>query len=379
MKKTTKSTSVKKARIIYEGKPRQKGSITTIILSILIIILAVYMLSSGTFFLLKQPLFTTSQTNNSLLVTVNNEPIYSSDLDEQWNALPLEVKKEFSRADVLDKMVEEQILLQEARQQNITVTDEEVAAFIEQQLVIMGLTPELFAEYLDLQGVTKEEITELYREQLTILKLFEKAMPATPPVSDEAITAYYTAHQTDFFQKETTTIRHLFTEINEQFNESQAQERVNTILGLLKGNFSNYCALVANYSMDLGSAQNCGEYTFVKGELDNPTFDASFAMDVGTLQVFNSSAGIHIMLKTNETPAKQLELNDQILLLPNKPTLKTLIADALREEEMQAAYETYVATLVAKSNITYEIKELTQPATIALEAPQDVNNTNLTI
>lgn len=357
MEKITKSSQKKKAKIIYEGKPKQKGWMTITLIGLLIIIFALFFISNGTFFVLHTPLFTTNnstQTQDNVLVTVNNQPIYTSQLDAQWNALPIQTKMTITRNDVLTKLVEEQLLLEEAAQNNISVSDEEVQTFISSQLNASGVTPEMFTKYLDAQGISRKEAERMYKQQLTVAKLFSQKIDQNTTVTPEEINTYYEENKEQFQQPDMVTIRHILLQVSDQFNETQAQQRVKEILSLLNDNFSNFCALVSNYSMDLGSSTNCGEYTFSKGQFNNPAFeDAAFNMSVGELRVVTTSLGLHIMLKMADYPAKQLTLTDKVLALPDKPLLQTLIQEDITAKKAQAIYTAYVDELKAKSDIVY--------------------------
>ncbi len=371
MTKTTKSTGAKKAHIIYEGKPKRKGGLVISIISLIIIILALFLVSNGTFFFLEKPIWGISgetEMTSDVIVTVNGEEIYTSELDAQWGALPLETKMTITRTDVLDRMVEERLLLQQAKLANISVTDEEVEIFVNEQLMTLGITPEVFVEYLKAQNITLEEVSEIYKQQLIIIKLFDEKIGANITVTQEEVDEYYEQYKNDFFQEEMVTVRHILIEINENFNESQAQERVSEVLDLLEDNFSNFCELVANYSMDLGSTQTCGEYTFSMGQFNNPAFeDPAFAMGVNEVQVVNTMFGLHIMLKVAEIPEMQLGLDDEILMLPDKPLLQTLVEDAIKEQKAQETYDEYVATIIATSDIIYEVIEIEEAPELELE------------
>lgn len=349
-------TKTKKARIIYEEKTKQNNWVPIGISALLIILIGIALISNGTFFVFDDPLWKTTQKSNDVLVSVNGEAIYADELDAQWDALPLEVKQSMSRSAVLDGMVEERVLLQEAAKKNITITDAEVEAFLQEQIALLGITPEVFTQYLQAQNTTLAELIPLYKTQLTIQKLFENEINTTSTVSDEEIEAYYETYKEDFVQEEMVTVRHILIEINDNFNKTQAEKRVAEILGLLNDDFSNFCELVSNYSVDLGSADTCGEYTFAKGQFNNPAFEnPAFAMDVDEVQVINTSFGLHIMLKTDHLPKKQLQLNDTVAVLNDKPLLKTLITEALQQEKTQQASANYIRSLLEQSDIEYYV------------------------
>ncbi|MCA9478273.1 MAG: peptidylprolyl isomerase [Nanoarchaeota archaeon] len=356
-KKTTKSskaapkkTNSHKAKIIYDQSQRKKDYFFPVLLLVVALIIIGFV-SNGTFFLggfsHKQ---TIPEGNQTVLVTVNSEPIYQSELDEYWDQIPTDIKLQLTKEDLLEEFIQERLLLQEADKKGISVTDTEVDQYITSQLSSAGLTLEQFQTILSQQGTSLDRMRDIYQRQLKLAKLFEeqsKDLDAT----DEEVQTYYTEHKTEFFRPEQVTVRHILIPVNDNINDSTAQERVAELEASLDAaDNENFCDLVSNYSGDPGSINNCGEYTFSKGEMVQEFEDAGFDMDIGERRTVKTSFGYHIMIKDAVIPAGYLSLEDDI----GGQTLDQAIRQLLAQEKAKAIYDAYIKDLKEKSTIIYE-------------------------
>lgn len=339
-----------KAKKIYEGKKRKNTPIIPIIVAVLIIaILAVGYLSQWTFYLGGE------DTNDFVLVNINGEEITQMQLDEQWDSLPVIAKMQITKDQLLEELVQETLLLQEAEKQNVIVSDEEVEQFINIQLNQMGMTYKQFEEALASQGTSAEEMKEIYQKQLTVAKLFDKTIDNTLNASEEEILAYYEKNKESFYREAQVKVRHILVSINnETMNETQAQERVELILGKLEeNNNSNFCDMVQNYSTDFGSVSNCGEYTFGRGQMVTEFEDASYDMKVGEIRVVKTDYGFHIIIKDADIDEGYINLEDSISGVEGGQTLQQGIEQVIIEEKAQEVFDSYVKNLTEKAEIIY--------------------------
>ncbi|MBN1175791.1 peptidylprolyl isomerase [Candidatus Woesearchaeota archaeon] len=339
-----------KAKIIYEGKQRKKTPILTILIAVVIIaVLATGYLSQWTYH------FGGEEKNDIILVSVNGESITQTQLDEQWDSLPIVAKMQMTKDQLLEELVQETLLLQEAKKQKVIVSDAEVEQFINMQLSQMGMTYTQFEEALASQGTTADEMKSIYKKQLTVAKLFDKTIDNTLNASEEEILDYYNKNKESFYRDPQVRVRHILVAIdNKTMNETQAQERVDLILKKLESNNnSNFCEMVQNYSTDFGSVNNCGEYTFGRGQMVPEFEDASYDMKVGEVRVVKSSYGFHIIIKDADIPEGYITLNESISGVEGGQTLAQGIEQVIIEGKAQEVFDTYVNELTEKSEITY--------------------------
>jgi parvulin-like peptidyl-prolyl isomerase len=338
-----------KAKIIYEGKTIKKAPVISIIVAILIIaILAVGFLSQWTFYLQK------SEQTDFVLVNVNGEEITQMQLNEQWDALPVIAKMQLTKDQLLEELVQETLLLQEARKEGIEVSDAEVNQFISIQLTQMGMTVEQFEEALTAQGTNSLDMKEIYKKQLTVAKLFDTTIDVALNATEEEVQEYYNTNKESFYRDAQVKVRHILVEINDMMNESQAQERVDLIMTKLEAeNNENFCDLVQNYSSDFGSTSNCGEYIFGRGQMDPNFEEAGYNMTTDELRVVKTTYGFHIMLKVEDIPEGNIELNDTISGVEGSVTLSEGIKQVIIEEKAQEVFQSYVSKLTENAKIEY--------------------------
>ena len=336
-----KHSTVNRAQI--HGSRKQKRSSKTTWIFILVLAVAI----AAAWFFLAAPQMQTQE--DSVLVTVNGEPLYQSQLDAQWNALPVQAKMQLDRETLLDQLIQERLLIQEAEAQDITVSDNEVQGFLEAQLQQTGTTEEQFAAILEQQGTSIEEVKEIYRRQLAIATLFEQAAGAEPIVNESNIIAFYEENQEQFYRDEQVTVRHILIESQ----ENETPELVAEIEAELADG-TDFCELVNEYTMDLASRDSCGEYTFPRGMMVPAFEEAGFDMDIGEQRTVQSQFGYHIIVKDADVPAGYAGLDTVLASYPGEPTVRQYIEQIVIQQEARSVFDNYVEQLEQEATIEYQ-------------------------
>lgn len=164
-----------------------------------------------------------------IVARVNNDVIFQSELDNYLrfvrsqttleDRVPTEGGWDEIKKRILDQMVEEKILLQEAKKEEIEVTDEEVKTAY-QNLRDKFPTKEEFNKEISRQGLTEVELKENLRKQLNILKLIEKNVKRKIQVTSKDVKEYYLKHK-DEIKKSEEEAREEITNLifDKKFNE----------------------------------------------------------------------------------------------------------------------------------------------------------------
>jgi parvulin-like peptidyl-prolyl isomerase len=134
-----------------------------------------------------------AQIVNRIIAVVNDDVITEADVMSQVNAL-LELPEEAAaptdplqlQRTVLRRLVEEQLLLQEARKLEVTVSPEEVAQRLQQVRQRAG-SEAAFRQWLDEAHTSEERLKERLREQLMVQRLIDGKVRATIVVSPQEI------------------------------------------------------------------------------------------------------------------------------------------------------------------------------------------------
>jgi len=194
-KKSSLKTKKKVAKIVHKSKEKTNGWIFPVIVLVLILIIG------GIYYFYPE-----SKDSDLALVEVNGETIYQSQLDELWNSLAIDVKAYVTRDVVLDELISKTLLMQKVKEYNISVTDEEVAEYMEFELSQANLTLAQFEEILVAQGSSIEVLEQIYREKLEFASLFDNYVLIDLEVSAEEIEEYYQTNQDAFVKDENGTI-----------------------------------------------------------------------------------------------------------------------------------------------------------------------------
>lgn len=284
-------------------------------------------LPSGT-----QPTGTITDTTNAAAI-VGSQKILLSDLEMRYALVPEELKTQITKKTLLDSMVENAVLLQEAEKNNITVSEEELQLSITgqqaqaQQLIDQGLMTQAFFE-------------KSVGEYLKVNKFLEEKVFSTLTVSEEKITEFFEQNKDSMLQVQAS---HILVA-----TEADAESVLAEITA--GGNFSE---IAKAKSTDTGSAANGGDLGFfTKAEVVPEFGEAAFSMSVGDApKIVESEFGFHIIKVTakKEMIADFRDQIEQFLLQDEKTAAYTaLIAKLKQEKNVQVLYTEAAAVQAAQ-------------------------------
>ncbi len=121
----------------------------------------------------------------SAAAIVNGDKITLKQVDEYYDRIPEQLKMLVTKDQVLDQLINEKVLLQEAAKHDIAVTDEEVNILISKAIDQSGMTEEEFNQRLKDQDITMGEMVGYYKEQMTITKLLNQTILSETNTSDQ--------------------------------------------------------------------------------------------------------------------------------------------------------------------------------------------------
>ena len=225
---------------------------------------------------------TPTPTEEPLAAMVNGEPItmaeYQRELARYEASLPQsnldpstpegQEALAQARAWVLDRMIEQRLILQAAAQEGITVSDEEVEASI--QSLISEIGEEAFRQHLADQGMSEEEFRESLRREMIASRMLDKVAQSVPTHGPEV------------------HARHILVA-----TEAEAQQ----ILQQLNAG-ADFAALAQQYSLDASTRDRGGDLgTFPRGTLTLPEVEeVAFSLQPGQISgIVKSPWGYHIV------------------------------------------------------------------------------------
>lgn len=102
------------------------------------------------------------------------------------------------RKAVLDKMINEKIILQQATKENITVTDAEVSAAADQMISDSRMTREVFLSQMSKEGISEKMFLDQIRFQLLSQRLMGRNVVSKVVVTEDEINDYYRKNMAGF-------------------------------------------------------------------------------------------------------------------------------------------------------------------------------------
>jgi peptidyl-prolyl cis-trans isomerase SurA len=269
-----------------------------------------------------------AQRLDGIAAVVNDEVVLESDVEEQLylflaraQAQPESSAVDTLRRQILDQLIDEKLIVAEAKRQGVTVSDADVNKQVEEAIREakgrMG-GAEGFKAQLERENLTEERLREKYRgevrRQMLAQKLVQKQI-ARKPVSQVEAEAYFKSHP-DKFPKMPAEVRVSVIQIPataEPAAEAKSKAKALELRKRLAGG-EKFAKVAAEASDDPGSARSGGDLgVFTRGQMD-PGFEAAaFAQRIGELsQPVRSAVGWHIIEVLERDTLKTVARGDSL-------------------------------------------------------------------
>jgi foldase protein PrsA len=235
------------------------------------------------------------------------------------------------RAEVVDQLLEELVMLQGAEEEGVTVEQEKRdQAFDEVQTSLesrFGDKAKL-DEALKKAKITLDDVREVVDRNLKLQELYNK-VTAEVTVTPEDVSLYYEEHKAEMELPEQVRASHIL--VDEEKLALELRDR------LEKG--EDFAALAKEYSTD-GSAAGGGDLGyFSRGRMVQEFEDAAFTTPVGEISpVVKTEFGYHIIQVTDKKPAHIMSLEEV------RPFLEPMLEGQKKDE----AFTAYVDSLKDK-------------------------------
>lgn len=281
------------------------------------------------------------QRGTAVAATVNGEVIYARDLGREVNAIARQYgidlaaegsaqqRTEITRV-VLDQMIEQRLILQEARKFNALPSDAQVTAQLE-EIRRSFPTPEEFEQALAARQLTVADLRNRLRTNLTVRNLMSSVTTAT--VSDAEIEAYFREHRKDFDRPEQVRVKHILLD---------SQQMAEFVLGKLQRG-TPFEELARQYSNDPGSREQGGDLGFVShGQLVPEFEETAFALKPKQVSsIVRTQYGYHLILLVERRPPQPASLTQA----------RNQIRNQLLSGKQEAAFAQWLKNIKATAKI----------------------------
>ena len=263
-------------------------------------------------------------SDSEAVAMVNGEPVPKDELFEIMYAQ--------GGSDALEQLIARKLIVQEAENAGIEVSEEEMDAEVES---IIGESfegsREEFLEVLEFYGISEESFREDARLNLLVRKL---AMTRIE-LSDDELRGFFDEHKYLFEQAEEIEVRHILVE-----TEEAAAEVVERLAG-----GEDFAELAAEFSIDQSNKDNAGYLGFFGRGVMVPEFEeAAFGMTVGEVSgVVESPFGFHIIELLDRRDAVEVAFED----------VEDDVNDAFIEDRVPTVINEIVQELYESAEIEY--------------------------
>jgi hypothetical protein len=161
---------------------------------------------------------------------------------------------------VLDQLVSNELLLEEAKAAGITASDEEVNKQVG-ELKGRFPSPEKYQEELKKEGLTEADLAKQAREAFVLQKLVETKVVNDVKVTDQEVKAFYDQNPDKLKRPERVHVRHILIRFDKNAtaeDKKKARAKADEILAKVKAG-GDFAKLAEESSDDPGSKQRGGD------------------------------------------------------------------------------------------------------------------------
>jgi foldase protein PrsA len=264
--------------------------------------------------------FLAACSGGGAIATVNGQPISRSAFDTRLEGSPM-------ARTILQQMVQETLIEQYAKNNNLTVSEAEIDA--RENQIKANFPSGSWDEMLKARGLTEADVHSALREQIILDKALAKDVTITPA----QITDYFNKNHATFDKPEQVTARHILVPNLALANQIEAD---------LKSGQS-FAALAKKYSTDPGSKDKGGELgSFRRGQMV-PAFDKyAFSAPIGQISPpIKSPFGYHIIQVESRTPGQRASV----------ASATAQITETLRQQQEAPLIQPFLQGLQQKATI----------------------------
>lgn len=317
------------------------------------------------------------------LATVNGQAILLSEFHKNADPILEQFKKAAPPAEqtpdrvaelkkrVLDQMVDDKLLTQEAKTKNIRVSQLEVDDGVKKVRTRFQTESE-FNQELKKEGMTYEEFREHIKGQLGTIKLIDQEVKAkTPPpseddakelyntlqaiIADKPIPGSHSASEVDELKSLARAVQHRFgarvrarhilirvdSKASKEDKDAAMSKAKEALAKVKKGD--DFGDLAKQYSDDPGSKERGGDLgSFSRGDMVPPFEKVAFSLDVGqTSEIVTTDFGYHIIQVQEKKAASKMSLDE----------IKDDLRDYLFQQRAAKRFEDYIKNLRSKAEI----------------------------
>jgi len=279
------------------------------------------------------------ETLDPTVVIVNNEKLHKSYIDKKYNELGPELAKEIPYEEFIDQLIDQRILIQEAKRLKISLDAQHVLDEYDLILQEDQTTRGEFRTSLIERNLTEDDILSTINNNLLIEKLIENVVIKRVNVSEEELKKLYELNIDRFKVKEAVHASHILVNDVEDAISLKKQ---------LDGG-AEFTQLAMEHSIDPTVEENKGDLGYFEREMMVKEFsDVAFAQNIDTISdPVKTNFGWHIINVHDHKQDTQLSFSE----------VRELLEQNLLNEKLKVATGEYINILKEKA----KIEKITEP------------------
>ncbi len=286
-----------------------------------------------------------------ILAVVNDEIVTEQDLEvvmapviaqyrTSYAGAEYEEKAKEARREFLSKVIDDKLILSQAKRKQVIVKDSEVDEMMSE---VRNKFParEAFLKAIEDQGLTEKKLWNRFHDQLMTQKLVNFEVKSKVSVSPGEVNEYYKAHSQEFVQGDRVQLQHILIRASTHSGE-EAKSLAESLAAQIKaGKF--FEELAKAYS-EGSEAKEGGQMGWVeKGQLLGEIDEKVFSLEAGQVtEPIQSSLGYHIFKALERKQFSIKPLSD----------VRGQIQDVLFKEKLKTRLESWMQSLKKNAYIS---------------------------
>lgn len=302
------------------------------------------------------PLSSSARILDKIVAVVNDEVITQSEVDKilypiyQHYSKVYKTEEEIyknldkSRLEILKQLVQDRLILSEAKKLQVTVTDKEIddrMEIIKKDIKTKGSTLERLIEE---ENMDLSYFREKQRTQLIIEKTITREVGMGITIQPSEVDNYYNAHMEDYSQPEQVAIFAILIKVQSERTPLESRQLADDVHKMAKEG-ADFITLAKNYS-EGPNRENGGDLGYVmRGQLLEELDKIIFSLEPGDIsKVIESPIGYHICKVYDKKKEKLVPLED----------VRHKVTETIYKMKWQESFEDWIEKL--KSNAYISIK-----------------------
>lgn len=244
-----------------------------------------------------------------IVAVVNDEVITQSELNGAFEPYQAKIETSYSgagrdkalteaRETLLNRMIDNLLLEQQARKARIVIQDEEVNNAIKDLLARRKISQDDMLKALEQEGTTLEAYKKGVLDQLMRIRLIQREIKSQVAVSDEEIGEYYSKHREEYEGKDAVRIKQILLPLPKG-DDPAAKEKLRADAGAIHKRLmagEPFDLLSGRYSQGPAAAAG-GDIGYIeKGLILREVEEVAFSLPLNQISgIIESPVGFHII------------------------------------------------------------------------------------